>query len=482
MNEFKRQEVRTPGDTGEWDGNLPQGTPPNQPTRRGSVTFREAGDATDAASMLDPANQSLAEALNILLKLLYVGVAALFVAYLISGFKFVKEGERGIRLLFGRVEDSSLEPGFRWGPPFPFGDIVTVSSGVNSVAIEKEYWPYDGGSDKKSIENIAPTPSLKPNQGGSGSIITGDGNLVHARWSAQYRKQNAKLFAENVMPNEEEMLVRMAIGRGVVRACAEVPIDQMLRTSAESQGSIASRAKAIAQDALDQAKSGIMIESLSLTDVTPPLYVRQDFAKTQSAAANAEKVKENATSARTGVLNATAGDVSDLLIQKIDAYELALSKSDSKGAEALLTEIDSVLEGKGVEIDGTTKHASGSVTKLVSDAKTYRDQVVNQAMRDVERFEALLKQFRANPLVMVNTQWTNAVSAFYKRPSVTTMYLPQGRDGDLVQILLNRDPFAMRDLDRLRKEDEAKRAAAIRAELNKKSQFQTDINQPLNAQ
>ena len=114
MNEFKRQEVRMPGDTGEWDGNLPQGTPPNQPTRRGSVTFREAGDATDAASMLDPANQSLAEALNILLKLLYVGVAALFVAYLISGFKFVKEGERGIRLLFGRVEDSSLEPGFRW--------------------------------------------------------------------------------------------------------------------------------------------------------------------------------------------------------------------------------------------------------------------------------------------------------------------------------------------------------------------------------
>lgn len=453
-----------------------------QSSRRGSVTFREAGNEVDAAAMLDPANQSLAEALNILLKLLYVGVAALFIAYLISGFKFVKEGERGIRLLFGRVEDSSLEPGFRWGPPFPFGDIVTVSSGVNSVAIEREYWPYDGGSEKKSIENIAPTPSLKPNQGGSGSIITGDGNLVHARWSAQYRKSNAKMFAENVREGEEEQLVRMCIGRGVVRACAEVPIDQMLRTSAESQGSIASKARAIAQLALDDAQSGIVIESLSMTDVTPPLFVRQDFAKTQSAAANAEKAKENATSARTSILNATAGDASDTLIQKIDAYELALSKNDSAGAGGLITEIDDILDGKGVEIEGAMRHASGSVTKLVADAKTYRDQVVNQAKRDVERFDALLLQFRANPLVMVNTQWTNAVTSFYKKPTVTTMYLPQGREGDLVQILLNRDPFAMRDLDRLRKEDEAKRAARIRAELNKKSQFQTEIKPELSAE
>ncbi len=461
---------------------LPSGDIQVPASRRGSLTFREAGDATDAASMLDPANQSLAEALNILLKLLYVGVAALFIAYLISGFKFVKEGEQGIRLLFGRVENSSLEPGFRWGPPFPFGDIVTVSSGVNSVNIEREYWPYDGGSEKKSIENIAPTPSLKPNQGGSGSIITGDSNLVHARWSVQYRKQSAKLFAENVMPGEEEMLVRMAIGRGVVRACAEVPIDQMLRTSAESQGSIASRAKAIAQQALDEAKSGIIVESLSMTDVTPPLYVRQDFAKTQSAAANAEKAKENATSARTSILNATAGDVSDTLIAKIDAYELALSKNDSAGALTIIAEIDGILEGKGVEIDGATRHASGSVTKLVSDAKTYRDQVANQAKRDLERFDALLKQFKANPMVMVNTQWSSAVSAFYKKPTVTTMYLPQGKEGDMVQILLNRDPFAMRDLDRLRKEDEAKRAARIRAELNKKSQFQTEIKEQLTAE
>jgi len=430
-------------------------------------------DAQDAATMLDPANQSLAEALNILLKLLYIGVALLFAAYLISGFKFVNEGERGIRLLFGKVDDSNLEPGFRWGPPFPFGDIVTVAQGVSSINVDREFWVFDGGSERKSLDTLSATSSLKPDQGGSGAIITGDGNLVHARWSAQYRRANAKEFAQNVLTDQELELVRAAIKRGVVRACAEVTIDQMLRTSAENQGAIASRAREVAQTVLDGAISGIVVETLSLTEVTPPLMVRPDFAKTQSATANAEKAKENASSERTSMLNGAAGDASNVLIEKIDAYELALGKDDKPQAAKLLGEIDVILEGGAVSIEGVDRRASGRVTQLVADARSYRDRVVTQANSDLNRFDALLAQYRVNPSVMVQGEWASAVSSFYERKTVTKMFLPAGRDGDLVQILVNRDPFAMRDQDRAVKEAEARRAARIRAEENKKSQFDT---------
>ncbi len=453
------------------------GTPESRRTT--SMSFRAEGapgatpDAQDAAAMLDPANQSLAEALNILLKLLYLGVSLLFIAYLVSGFKFVNEGQRGIRLLFGKVQDSNLEPGFRWGPPFPFGDIVTVAQGVNSVSIDRSFWVFDGGSVRKDLDSLSPTSSLKPDQGGSGSIITGDGNLVHARWSAQYRRSNAKTYAENILTDKEEELVQSAIKRGVIRACAEVSIDQMLRTSAENQGAIASKAREVAQGVLDAAKAGISIETLSLTEVTPPLMVRADFAKTQSATANAEKNKENASSQRTSILNGAAGDVAGYLIEKIDAYELALSKQDASGAQKLLTEIDAALRGDAVSIEGVDRRASGEVTKLIGDARAYRDRVVTQAVSDLNRFEALLAQYRANPSVMVQQEWSSAVATFYERKSVMKMFLPAGGEGDMVQIMLNRDPYSMRDQDRAIKEGEARRAARLRQEENRKSQFDT---------
>jgi len=455
------------------------GGPAPESRRTTSMSFRADGapgstpDTQDAAAMLDPANQSLAEALNILLKLLYLGVSLLFIAYLVSGFKFVNEGQRGIRLLFGKVQDSNLEPGFRWGPPFPFGDIVTVAQGVNSVSIDRSFWVFDGGSVRKDLDSLSPTASLKPDQGGTGSIITGDGNLVHARWSAQYRRSNAKSYAENILTDKEEELVQSAIKRGVVRACAEVSIDQMLRTSAENQGAIATKAREVAQGVLDAANSGINIETLSLTEVTPPLMVRADFAKTQSATANAEKLKENASSERTSVLNGAAGDVANYLIERIDAYELALSKQDASGAQKILAEIDGVLAGGPVTIDGVERRASGEVTQVVGDARAYRDRIVTQALSDLNRFEALLAQYRVNPSVMVQQEWASAVGTFYERKNVMKMFLPAGGDGDMVQIMLNRDPYAMRDQDRAVKEGEARRAAKLRLEQNRKSQFDT---------
>src|SRR4051812_5785384 len=90
---------------------------PSAARRAGSVVLREAIE-TDA-SFTDPANQSLADALKVMLRLLQVGMFALAVLYALSGMKRVNEGERGIRLLFGKEVESNLGPGFHWTPPYP---------------------------------------------------------------------------------------------------------------------------------------------------------------------------------------------------------------------------------------------------------------------------------------------------------------------------------------------------------------------------
>src|SRR5436190_19042654 len=70
------------------------------PRRAGSMTLRE-GVQGPGTSPLDPANQSLADALRVMMRLLQVTMLILAILYLGSGMHRVNEGERGIQLLFG---------------------------------------------------------------------------------------------------------------------------------------------------------------------------------------------------------------------------------------------------------------------------------------------------------------------------------------------------------------------------------------------
>ena len=70
------------------------------------MTLRE-GVQGPGTSPLDPANQSLADALRVMMRLLQVTMLILAILYLGSGMHRVNEGERGIQLLFGDL--SSLD-------------------------------------------------------------------------------------------------------------------------------------------------------------------------------------------------------------------------------------------------------------------------------------------------------------------------------------------------------------------------------------
>lgn len=433
--------------------------------RASSMSFRADGttsvgsEAQQDQAMLDPANQSLADALNILLKLIYVGVFCLGVAYVLSGFKNVQEGQRGIRLLFGKVEQSDLEPGLRWAPPYPFGELLTVPQGQERVDVSRDFWLFLTSEQIGTpLDKLPPTFSLKPDQGGSGSIITGDGNLVHARWSVQYRRDNPTKYAQNLFKEHEIDLVRAAAKRGVVRACAEMPIDTLLRQSPNQPNSVAARAREIAQDTLDRAQAGITIEQLLMTEITPPLSVRADFSKVQATTADQQKALELAQSERSTSLNAAAGEVAEPLLEMIAQYELAVSQNDAQAMQQKLAAIDAVLLAEPLAVGEGTRRVSGNVTKLVSDAQAYRAQVVALAQADLRRFQAMLDQFNANPLVMVNRQWASAVQEFYGRKTVRKLFFPSTRPGDIMQVMINKDPLIEREMEK-----EVKQAEAIRA-------------------
>jgi len=198
----------------------------------------------------------------------------------------------------------------------------------------------------------------------------------------------------------------------------------------------------LAQRALDEVQSGIVIEEVALRDITPPLSIRRSFAQVQSAQSEAEQKREQADRQRRERLSQVAGQASDLLLRQIDAYERALELNDPD-ADAILARIDRILQGEAVEVDGERYAAlvSGEATNLINGARRYRTEIESRYRSFAQTFAAKLEQYRTNPGLLVTREWTEALTRFLARPEVEVNFLPAGA---LPELLINRDPAIAR--------------------------------------
>lgn len=430
------------------DGIQPLG--PGGPRRPASVNLRGVVEGPGGpGDSMDPANQSLADALRIISRILSVTMAVLALLFILSGFQSIQEGEKGITLLFGKVTGTDLKPGFQFSFPRPMGELLHISTGVRQQDVDTAFWPFLTEADKRvSIEQLPSKPSLNP--GLDGSLITSDEALAHTRWSAVYSRSNIESYARNILPDQEDAIVRAAVERGVVQAVAQTKIDTLLKQSAGDEGSVATRATQIAQQTLDDMSAGIHIDQLQLKDRMPPVRVRDAFARVQSAESRAAQSRQDALAERDRILNEVAGGAAPYLAEQIVRYEEAIARGDSGGETAALDTIGALLEGRDVEVvhtDGTSEKVgnivSGEVTSILADAGQYRSSIASQTQAQYAEFKAKLDQFKSNPLVMINRDWSDALGKFLDRGNVQVIWVPSGVR--VLDVLLNSDPDIVRE-------------------------------------
>lgn len=469
---------------------------PGPPRRAASITLTQTGGASSDALSLDPAQRSLADALRITFFLLQAGMAVLILLFLVSGARKVNEAERGVRLTFGRIVAQDIGPGLHFSWPFPIGEFLTVQTGQQSLDLKKSFWFHLAPRQENipldqlpGIGNVGLVPGV------DGSLITGDGNLVHAQFAVLYRRDDASSFLRNIYSPDEETLVRVAVERAVVRVIAETPIDALLQQGASlvapapapasapeepastpdpesatppeaapppasapaealasvmgGESLLTARIRSLAQETLDAAQSGIRIDQIALRQLVPPLPTRQSFANVQSAVAAAAKAVEDAEKDARDELNRAAGQGREPLLAQIDAYEIAIARNDETAAAAILATIDQLLDGEPAEIDGRRleRVIAGDASARISSARQYRTEVVSGTRADVERFHAKREQFRQNPNLLVAREWADAYIAFLSNPTTSVMMLPPGSN---LELLLNQDPQFARDLEAAR--------------------------------
>lgn len=448
---------------------------PEPSHRAASVRLRgvEASAVAADQARMDTANQSLAEALKITYNLLRVAMVVLVILFAVSGVQSIKEGERGIKIRFGKQVQTNIEPGFAWSMPYPVGEIVRVGEGAIEIAVAKEFMPNIPGdqSDDSAlsvdISRFKDTGKLDPAT--DGSNITADFNIAHTQWSVNYRRTDHSLYVSNVIPEQERSIMKAIVQRAVVQVIGTITIDDLLKNSSES---ISGRVRSLAQASLDQLESGITIDRVVLVRKNAALSLRDQFNSVQTAAQKAGKAREDALLLRDQMLNEVAGRASEVLIDEINEYERLIELNLDDEAEARLARIDAILEGRPVEIDGemVSGLVSGEVSEILTNATTYASNRVSQAIAQLENFNAKLSQYEANPRLMIARDRANAMSEFMERDFVSSFILPEGVS---LEVLINNDPDIARELDRMRKRREAEESLELRREDMRREWYRT---------
>ena len=388
----------------------------------------------DVAGALDPAQQSLAEALRVSFGILKYAMFAALVAYAFSGTFSVGSNEVALRLRFGDYVGAPgervLERGTYLAAPFPIEQVIKVDTRPMTLSLDKEFWYQTGNRDtgmtRDQIRNAHAGP-LNPVL--DGSLLTGDMNIAHARWTVTFRVTDPVAFVTNVgtRPLAED-LVRCAMQQGIVQA--------------------------VAQRRLTDMATGLTIDRLTLDKVTAPVSVIGSFDAVTTAESDRDQRIVAAQQDQARILGEAAGEGSEKLLLALDRFERAAETGDMAAARAAEQEIDAAIGD--LKIEGVA--LGGDVARIVNTAKTHRTQVVERVKADSDTFNRLLPQYEQNPRIILSRLWEDAREQILTG-DVETFYTVPGK----LELQLNRDP----EIQKERQKEQMKSLKERQAEFGK---------------
>lgn len=413
------------------------------------------GIPASAPLAVDPAQQSLAEALRVSFGILKFAMIGLLVAYAFSGLFSVGSNEVALRLRFGDyVGDAAgrvLERGTYLAAPFPIEEVVKVDTRPVSLVLDKEFW-FETTAQEKTLSRtqMQGLKAMPLNPLRDGSLITGDSNIAHAKWTLTWRIADPVAYLTNVGSRDLALaIVRLVAQQGIVHMAAQLAADDLLRGVVDRDVALGAM-----QRRLDDMRTGLVVEQLVLDKVSAPMRVAGSFDAVTTAESDRAGRIVAAEQERSRILAETAGEASGRLLSLIAAHEQAAERGDATAAQAADEAITTALQG--LSIDGVS--IGGDVARRLNAARTYRTQIVEQVAGEAQTFEQLLPQFEQTPLLVLSKLWEDARERILTGKDVETFYTVPGQ----LELQLNRDPNLQkeRQKEQLRARRQEQRARA----------------------
>lgn len=403
---------------GSESGDADQPTPPPPPevTTTSPVPPKpqDPDEMPDRSDELDAANASLNDALRVSFGLLKLVMLGLIIALLSTGFFVVDENTVALRVRLGELQRTAgqtpgpwytdvrvLQQGWYFGFPEPIDNIVKVSTQNRKLMIEG-FWFNEPIEDRdKPLDDETRTRAgmqLIPGQ--DGSLITGDRNIAHGRWSVTWyvpydpthptHRYAPALWAQNVGDEQRsQQLVTMAVEQAIVEVAAQTTIDEFRRGEMDHE-----QVTRLAQQTLDELQTGLVVINVALEKPGVPRQTVAAFNAVNQANSLAATQIEQAGKTRTQQLFEAAGPGWPQLLQRIEAYEQAMLVDEPQAIEQARDALAEVFTDPQV---AEQLQVSGEVASIVSEAEAYVNELDRQLRTEVELVELLAEQYRNNP-------------------------------------------------------------------------------------
>ncbi len=406
--------------------------------------------SSDAASLreaMDPANQSLGEALRLSYRLLQVAILGLVVTFFFSGFQQVAEGIAGIRTIFGRVAgkegEESLAPGLHPFWPYPVGEFHTLPQ-RRTIELGDAFFPVFPKSDmtmEQATDSADENNPIRP--GKDGSLITADGDLAHVRVTAELAIADPVALLTHASPERIDAIMRGLLRHAVVQVVAQYTLAELLEERDTPEADI----KRAAQEAADRLRLGVQVISVSLPERTAPLAVRNALRRVQTSREDAKTAMERARQEANAKLVGAAGPNYPAVLTMIDDYEQQLTAGDEVAADALLQKIGERLEQPDI---------AGTASMIVARAKAYQSALESTLGKEAQRIESLSASYRENPQQLVQKLWLEAVREVTSQRQAEVFSVPPGLGKYAIRIKSSPQIMqARRDAELARKKQEA---------------------------
>jgi len=198
----------------------------------------------------------------------------LLVGYLSSGVIVVDSDEVAIVMRMGALSGGNASsaqkfPGMHYTMPRPIDEVLRVKvKKVYELNIDELY--SRGGPSPWPSQTIDPTEE--------GYVLTGDRNVVQVNLTARYLISDPIAFA--LHQSEPEEVLKSAIMAATVRTMGQFEVDSVL---SDGRASFIAKVVQRAQGRLEGAGAGIDLVDIEVTDLAPPLQVKEDFEQVQAA-------------------------------------------------------------------------------------------------------------------------------------------------------------------------------------------------------
>lgn len=410
--------------------------------------------AREQEELLDPAQQSLSDALRVMFMLLKLVMLLAVAGFALSNYYTVGSGEVAVRLMLGKiVGEGRAEQVIRsegtggarpyFALPYPIMQVVKIPTTSRLITLSKSFWFDTTGNPEGRRGPLEPVRN--------GSLLTGDANLVHARWTVRYQIKDPVAYIRNVAdPSTPERLIEMgdrlverAAEQAVVFTAAQLTADQIQRGLRGSDYDLARRRM---QQSLDDVDSGIEVLEVATSETVFPVDVREAFMAVIKAENERARQIEEAQKERARILGETAGEAYEPLLALIGQYEAATTLGDTRQIAEVDGRIDLAFGGLSVPAEGGAVAIGGKVAETINDALVYRTQTVKRTQSEADYFALLKKEYDANPRVVTDRLWQDAVQEALGQD--VEMILVPGKWQPYVEI--NRDPQKWREREEKR--------------------------------